>query len=119
MSKAGKNKVNKKKEVGVKDISQLSVDDIFTGIRDFEKLSYNFPENEDYQYYKTTSKAFRSKMEDYGKKSLTLIQNLINKETNNKSKTINLLEIDDPEEISQQYDDVIELIDDIIERVVC
>lgn len=119
MSKRSNEKVNKNQEIGLKDISQLSVEDIFTYLREFEKLSHDFPDNEDYQYYKTTSKVFRSKMKHYGKKALTLIQNLINKEQENKSSSINLLEIDDPEEISQQYDDVIEIVDDIIERVVC
>ena len=99
--------------------SQLNIEEIFKNIMHIEKLSNNFPENEDYQYYKTTSAPFRSKVKDYGGKILTLIQLLIDKEKGNEKNTINLLSSSDPEEISQKYDDVIEIVDDIIEKVVC
>ncbi len=88
----------------------------------FEKLinatqvSNNLPSEDEYQYY-ASFKPFKNKMSEFGKRLLNLTQNFLQHDTNAKAPVIN--DSDDVDEVTEKFDEVVDFVDRLIEKVVC
>lgn len=100
-------------EQNMEEFTQQLFENLITATR----ISNNLPTEEEYQFY-ASFKPFKHKMNDLGKRILNLTQNFLQHDENNtKAPVIN--DSDDVDEVTEKYDDVVDFVDSLFEKVVC
>lgn len=89
--------------------------ELFENLISATKTSNEFPDSQNYSYY-TTYGPFKSRMNNFGQRLLDLTQGFLQLEKGNKAPIINDLE--DAEDLLEQFEAVTDVVDSIIEKVV-
>jgi hypothetical protein len=89
--------------------------ELFTKLLSATRISNNLPTEDEYQFY-ASFKPFKTKMNELGKRLLDLTQNFLQHDENAKAPIIN--DSDDVDEVTEKFDEVVDFVDRLIEKVV-
>lgn len=97
------------------DTLESQIESTFHSFRDLKKLVNKLP-LEEYDYYHNTYEGFKMKMEEFGKRILGIGQKIVDNESKISANLSGIMNSDDA---IQSYRHVVNVIDDIVQRVVC
>lgn len=89
--------------------------ELFSKLLTATRISNNLPTEDEYQFY-TSFKPFKTKMNEIGKRLLDLTQNFLQHDESTKAPIIN--DSDDVDEVTEKFDEVVDFVDRLIEKVV-
>jgi hypothetical protein len=90
------------------------VSEVFSKLVEGTRIANNFPAEDDFKYH-ATNREFSKRMKDYGSRLLGLIQRLLDREGQS---SVNLIDSADVDEADEKFGALVDVVDNLIERVV-
>jgi hypothetical protein len=90
------------------------VSEAFSKLVEGTRIANKFPSEDEYKYH-ATNREFSKRMKDYGSRLLGLIQRFLDREGQS---AVKLTDVADVDEADEKFSAVVDVVDNLIERVV-